>query len=219
MNENQKLEKNKMKEKIKSIKRKNNLVIKEISEEQISRKEKQNKIKLILDEESKNISQLKKKYRKKYPIHWGSTITGILCCFLLLFTVVNLSTNLSGMGKFDDYSNFEHVSDRSMFNKNIKEGKTYYVYMYGSTCSACATIKDKVFRYAKNGYYDIYFLNVTDYPAITGEETKCVGATKFEDCVIQYTPTLIFIKDGVCIECVYGADDVVNKLYNTSPSS
>lgn len=218
MSENQKTERRKVKEKIKNIKNKNNLTIKEISEEQITKKEKQSKIKLVLDDESKDISQLKRKYRKKYPIHWGSIITGTLCCLLLLFTIVNLSTNLSGMGKFNDYSDFEHINDKNMFSKNSKEGKIYYVYMYGSNCSACSSIKNEVFRYAKNGYYDIYFLNVTDYPAITGEETKCVGAKKFEECTIQYTPTLIFIRDGVCIECVYGADDVINKLYNTSSS-
>lgn len=195
--------------KIKEDTNKKVLLIKENSS--LTKTEKEKAIEDLYNLESEEILKVKQKYRSKYPIKYFPIVTISLFIMVVCGSLLNLGYRTIITGYWNDYGDYTHLTSKNMFDSE-NNGDSYYVYIYSENCSACESIKSEVKDYAERGGYKLYFLCSSDYPEITGDKTDCVGKTKFSECTIQYTPTLLFIENGVCTFCTYGTDSVVDKL-------
>jgi thiol-disulfide isomerase/thioredoxin len=127
-------------------------------------------------------------------VGFGAAIVAIILG-LIIYNVVVDELEYSS---FDSISSYQEVTSQSE--------QQYLVYYYSESCGACKTIKASVLDYADKLNIKVYFF---DAVGATG-----VNVIRHPDTLeeMQYTPTLLTVKNGVLVDMNVGGTDVVDTL-------
>lgn len=140
--------------------------------------------------------------------------------FTLLFFIFTLFIT----GCRNSYNDFDkyHILKKEIFTQEEDE---YYVFIYSTTCQACAQIEEEVVKYANkalsdSSYIKLYFLNIGD--KINNSGIKCaaneecntdfLGADTYAKVKIEGPPCLIKIKGGKVVSIFDGKTKIKNQL-------
>jgi thiol-disulfide isomerase/thioredoxin len=127
-------------------------------------------------------------------VGFGAAIVAIILG-LIIYNVVVDELEYSS---FDSISSYQEVTSQSE--------QQYLVYYYSESCGACKSIKASVLDYADKLNIKVYFF---DAVGATG-----VNVIRHPDTLeeMQYTPTLLTVKNGVLVDMNVGGTDVVDTL-------
>lgn len=129
----------------------------------------------------------------------------LACCFLLVFTIINVTIHMVGTNTFKNYDDYKssQIDYRHILDMNYSN--SYYVYMYSNSCHVCSNIKKDIFQYLESnknkndnehGKFKLYLFCVDDdlekIYAEEGEE-NINGVTDHEDLKFSSVPMLIYV--------------------------
>lgn len=120
--------------------------------------------------------------------------------FAIVIGIVGLLIVLSiSVAIYNRLDNDKYITDWSHLTTKEESG-VYFAYFYSDTCPACVEIREDIalFRASNAQNINLYYINASTVKGVKPPELN-----------LQYTPSLIIIRDGVATNLLVGPDEIL----------
>ncbi len=198
-------------------KKKKKQVVSDIKNDELKKEDNQNTEKDFFSKAGTKLSLFFKKTFQIIKYHFKL----ILTVFVILLTLVNVTSHLIGGKVMKDYKDYS--SHQIAYNQILNKKGTYYVYFYSNDCSHCQDLKKYIFQYIDSDKNDkengipLYIFCVDNYLEELTSESEAeniLGVTDVKELKLTGTPTMVLIANKEIKNAWSSTNNIKNQLKN-----
>lgn len=198
-------------------KKKKKQVVSDIKNDELKKENNQNTEKDFFSKAGTKLSLFFKKTFQIIKYHFKLIIT----VFVILLTLVNVTSHLIGGKVMKDYKDYS--SHQIAYNQILNKKGTYYVYFYSNDCSHCQDLKKYIFQYIDSDKNDkengipLYIFCVDNYLEELTSESEAeniLGVTDVKELKLTGTPTMVLIANKEIKNAWLSTNNIKSQLKN-----
>lgn len=192
-------------------------VVSDIKNDELKKENNQNTEKDFFSKAGTKLSLFFKKTFQIIKYHFKL----ILTVFVILLTLVNVTSHLIGGKVMKDYKDYS--SHQIAYNQILNKKGTYYVYFYSNDCSHCQDLKKYIFQYIDSDKNDkengipLYIFCVDNYLEELTSESEAeniLGVTDVKELKLTGTPTMVLIANKEIKNAWSSTNNIKSQLKN-----